>query len=84
VPNFWLGLVAILYLAVGLGWFPASGFVPFTEDPLANLHHLLLPAFVLGSGIAAIVMRQTRSAMLSRSVPTTSAQRGPRASRPAA
>lgn len=64
VPNFWLGLVAILYLAVGLGWFPASGFVPFTEDPLANLHHLLLPAFVLGSGIAAIVMRQTRSAML--------------------
>ncbi|GAA1322035.1 ABC transporter permease [Pseudonocardia xinjiangensis] len=64
VPNFWLGLIAILYLAVGLGLFPASGFVPFGEDPVANLHHLVLPALVLGTGIAAIVMRQTRSAML--------------------
>jgi peptide/nickel transport system permease protein len=64
VPNFWLGLVGILYLAVGLGVFPASGFVPFAEDPLGNLHHLVLPVLVLGSGIAAIVMRQTRSAML--------------------
>src|SRR4051794_17683682 len=42
VPNFWLGLIAILYLAVGLGLFPASGFVPFGEDPVANLHHLVL------------------------------------------
>ncbi|WP_232663510.1 ABC transporter permease [Pseudonocardia sp. TRM90224] len=64
VPNFWLGLIAIIYLAVGFGWFPASGFVPFTVDPVANLHHLVLPALVLGSGLAAVVMRQTRSAML--------------------
>lgn len=64
VPNFWLGLIAILYLAVGLGLFPASGFVPFFTDPIDNLHHLVLPAFVLGSGLAAVVMRQTRSAML--------------------
>lgn len=33
VPSFWLGLLAILYLAVGLGWFPASGYVSPTEDP---------------------------------------------------
>ncbi|HEY4420555.1 MAG TPA: ABC transporter permease [Pseudonocardia sp.] len=64
VPNFWLGLVAILYLSVGLGAFPASGFVPLTQNPIDNLHHLVLPALVLGTGIAAIVMRQTRSAML--------------------
>ncbi|MEJ3654733.1 ABC transporter permease [Actinomycetes bacterium KLBMP 9759] len=64
VPNFWLGLIAIIYLAVGFGWFPASGFVPFFDDPVANLHHLVLPALVLGSGLAAVVMRQTRSAML--------------------
>jgi peptide/nickel transport system permease protein len=64
VPNFWLGLIAILYLSVGLGMFPASGFVPLTTDPLDNLHHLVLPALVLGTGIAAVVMRQTRSAML--------------------
>lgn len=64
VPNFWLGLVGILYLSVGLGAFPASGFVPLTQDPLDNLHHLVMPAVVLGTGIAAVVMRQTRSAML--------------------
>jgi peptide/nickel transport system permease protein len=64
VPNFWLGLIAILYLSVGLGAFPASGFVPLTQNPIDNLHHLVLPALVLGTGIAAVVMRQTRSAML--------------------
>ncbi|GAA1230806.1 ABC transporter permease [Pseudonocardia alaniniphila] len=64
VPNFWLGLIAILYLSVGLGVFPASGFVPLTQNPIDNLHHLVLPALVLGTGIAAVVMRQTRSAML--------------------
>lgn len=64
IPHFWLGLIAILYLAVGLGLFPASGFVPFLENPIDNLHHLVLPALVLGSGLTAVVMRQTRSAML--------------------
>jgi peptide/nickel transport system permease protein len=64
VPNFWLGLVAILYLSVGLGLFPASGFVSFFDDPIANLHHLVLPALILGTGLAAVVMRQTRSSML--------------------
>lgn len=64
IPNFWLGLIAILYLAVGLGLFPASGFVSFFDDPLSNLHHLVLPALVLGTSLAAVVMRQTRSSML--------------------
>ena len=64
VPNFWLGLLAILYLAVGLGWFPASGYVAFSEEPLRALWHLTLPALILGTGLAAIVMRQTRSSMI--------------------
>jgi peptide/nickel transport system permease protein len=64
VPNFWLGLLAILYLAVGLGWFPASGYVAFTEEPLRALWHLTLPALILGTGLAAIVMRQARSSMI--------------------
>ena len=64
VPNFWLGLMAILYLSVALGLFPASGFVPFFTDPIDNLHHLILPALVLGTGLAAVIMRQTRSSML--------------------
>ncbi|ALE83880.1 ABC transporter permease [Pseudonocardia sp. HH130629-09] len=64
VPNFWLGLLAILYLAVGLGLFPASGYVAVTEDPLRALWHLTLPALILGTGLAAIVMRQTRASMV--------------------
>ncbi|MGC1215707.1 MAG: ABC transporter permease [Micromonospora sp.] len=64
VPHFWLGLLAILYLAVAAGLFPASGFVPMLQDPVGNLHHIILPAVILGTGLAAIIMRQTRSAML--------------------
>lgn len=64
VPHFWLGLLAILYLSVAAGLFPASGFVPLLEDPVGNLHHVVLPAVILGTGLAAIIMRQTRSAML--------------------
>jgi peptide/nickel transport system permease protein len=64
VPNFWLGLMAILWLSVSLGLFPASGYVPFSENPLDNLDHMILPALVLGTGLAAVIMRQTRSSML--------------------
>ncbi|AOS64209.1 ABC transporter permease [Actinoalloteichus hymeniacidonis] len=64
VPNFWLGILAILYLAVGLGWFPASGYVSPFEDPLRGLLHLTLPAIILGTAIAGVVMRQTRASML--------------------
>jgi ABC-type dipeptide/oligopeptide/nickel transport system permease component len=64
VPHFWLGLLAILYLSVAAGLFPASGFVPMREDPVDNLHHIILPAVILGTGLAAVIMRQTRSAMM--------------------
>jgi len=64
VPNFWLGLMAILWLAVSLELLPASGYVPFREDPGQNLEHMILPAVVLGTQLAAVIMRQTRSSML--------------------
>jgi len=64
VPNFWLGILAILYLAVTLGWFPASGYVPMAEDPLGAIYHLTLPALILGTGLAAVIMRQTRASMI--------------------
>ena len=64
VPHFWLGLIAILYLSVATGLFPASGFVPLLEDPVDNLRHIILPAVILGTGLSAVIMRQTRSAML--------------------
>jgi peptide/nickel transport system permease protein len=64
IPNFWLGLVLILLLAIYVDVFPASGYVPFVQDPLGNLYRMVLPAFVLGTGLAAVVMRQMRSSML--------------------
>ncbi|MGH3741117.1 MAG: ABC transporter permease [Micromonosporaceae bacterium] len=64
IPNFWLGLMGILWLSVALGLFPASGHVSLFEDPIGNLHHMVMPAFVLGTGLAAVIMRQTRSSML--------------------
>jgi peptide/nickel transport system permease protein len=64
IPNFWLGVVLILIFAVELQWLPASGFVPITEDPGANLQSMILPSIVLGTGLAATLMRHTRSAML--------------------
>jgi peptide/nickel transport system permease protein len=63
-PNFWLGILMILFFSVELGWLPASGYVPLSEDPVGNLKAMLMPAFVLGTNIAAVLMRHTRSAML--------------------
>jgi len=64
VPNFWLGIMLILLISVRLGWLPASGFVPFWEDPLGNLQRMIMPAFVLGTALAAVLMRQTRNSMI--------------------
>jgi peptide/nickel transport system permease protein len=64
VPHFWLGLMLILLVSVQLGLLPASGFVPFFEDPIENLRRMVMPALVLGLSFAAVVMRQMRSAML--------------------
>src|SRR5712692_1880889 len=63
-PNFWLGFLMILLFSVELGWLPASGFVSPREDLRQNLGSMVMPAFVLGNAIAAIMMRHTRSAML--------------------
>ena len=63
-PNFWLGIMLIFLFSVQLGWLPPSGYVPLTEDWRQSLATTIMPAFVLGNAIAAILMRHTRSAML--------------------
>ncbi|MBV9967610.1 MAG: ABC transporter permease [Alphaproteobacteria bacterium] len=64
IPNFWLGILLILLFSVQLGLLPASGFVSPGESLRQNLLTLIMPAFVLGNAIAAVMMRHTRSAML--------------------
>jgi peptide/nickel transport system permease protein len=64
VPDFWLGIMLILLFSLGLGVLPSSGWVPFSQDPVENLRHLVLPAFALGAGFAAVLIRVTRAAML--------------------
>ncbi len=63
-PNFWLGILMILLFSVQLGWLPASGYESPFVDLKANLAAMVMPAFVLGNAIAAVMMRHTRSSML--------------------
>ncbi len=63
-PNFWLGIMLILLVSVQLGWLPPSGYVPLSENVWQSLATTIMPAFVLGNATAAVLMRHTRSAML--------------------
>ncbi len=64
IPNFWLGIMLILLVSVKWQLLPASGYVPLSEDFWLSIKTMLMPAFVLGTALAATLMRHTRSAML--------------------
>ena len=64
VPSFIAGLLYLLVFAIGFKIFPASGRVPFTEDPVESLRHLALPTLALGSIVAAQISRYTRQSIL--------------------
>jgi peptide/nickel transport system permease protein len=64
IPNFWLGIMLILIVSVKFQLLPASGYVPPTEDFWLSIKTMIMPAFVLGTGLDASLMRHTRSSML--------------------
>jgi peptide/nickel transport system permease protein len=64
VPGFWLGLLAIIFFALVLGWLPPGGRVAPLQDPGLALRSLVLPALVLGLGQGAVIARFTRATVL--------------------
>ena len=63
-PNFWLGIMVMIFPALWWGWSPPMELVSFTEDPLGNLGVFLIPSLILGTAMAAATMRMTRTMML--------------------
>ena len=63
-PNFWLGIMVMIYPAIWWGWSPPLELIPFTEDPLGNLWGFFIPSLILGTASAAATMRMMRTMML--------------------
>ena len=63
-PNFWLGIMVMIYPVIWWGWSPPMQLIPFREDPLGNLGMFLIPSLILGTYLSAATMRMTRTMML--------------------
>ena len=63
-PNFWLGIMVMIFPAIWWGWAPPLQYISFTEDPLGNLGILIIPSVILGTALSAGMMRMTRTMML--------------------
>jgi peptide/nickel transport system permease protein len=64
IPDFWMAILLILLFTSTLGWLPPSGYVPFGEDPLGWLEHIILPAVTVGVVSGSILTRFVRSSVL--------------------
>ena len=64
IPAFWLGTMVMVYPSIWLDWTPPLEYVPFFENPIANLQIMIIPAFILGTVVSGICMRMTRTTML--------------------
>lgn len=65
VPHFVLGLLFIFLFALRLGWLPATGWIPLTENPIQSIRHTILPAVTMSLGVMAVYQRLLRSDMIS-------------------
>jgi peptide/nickel transport system permease protein len=64
IPNFWFGILLILFFSQYLGLLPSMGYVPFFSDPLEAIRHLIMPALTLGTAMAANLTRLVRAEMI--------------------
>jgi peptide/nickel transport system permease protein len=64
IPDFWLGVMLILLMALVLDVLPSSGYVPIRESVWGNISHMLIPAFTLSLNLAAVLTRTTRASVL--------------------
>ena len=64
IPNFWIGTMVVVFPSIWWRWSPPIVNVSFFEDPTANLKMYLIPAAILGTHMAALTMRMTRTMML--------------------
>ena len=64
MPNFWLGLLLLVALAIIFDWKPPISYKDLWEDPWTNLQIMIFPALVVGSRSSAGMLRMTRSSVL--------------------
>ena len=63
IPDFFLGLLLVLGLAIAVPIFPATGYIPLSTNPIAWFQHLVLPSLTLGTAVAAELTRHVRASL---------------------
>ena len=64
IPSFWLGTLVMVFPSVWWRGAPEREYIPFFDDPITNLKHMIIPAILLGLSMSAVTMRMTRTMML--------------------
>ena len=64
LPPFVIAPIMVAVFAVGLHWFPATGYVPFSQAPATNLHDMILPSLAITAGSIAVYYRLFRSDLI--------------------
>ena len=64
VPILWIGTLVVTLPALFFGWAPPLSYVPFTEDPIANLSVMALPGIIVGIPLMGGTIRMTRAMLL--------------------
>jgi len=64
LPNFWVATMIIVFPSIWWNWSPPVKYIPFLEDPLANLAQFIIPAAIMGMQMSGGTMRMTRTMML--------------------